>query len=66
MRPNLDEIRTMFHAGSRSGKKLMKLCDDYERLEGLLRAWFRARGDDESEASKELWREAVRLAKEKT
>ena len=36
---------------------------EHERLEGLLRAWWTARGDDESEASKELWEEAARLAR---
>lgn len=34
---NLDEIRTMFRAGSRSGKKLITLCDEHERLEAAIR-----------------------------
>lgn len=36
------------------------------RLEVMLRAWVNARGDDESEASKDLWAEGFRLAKETT
>ncbi len=42
-----------------------ELLDEHDRLEGLLRAWHAARGDDESEAAIEMWREACRLVEEK-
>ena len=45
---------------------VLRHCDDHERLEAMLRAWHAARGDDESEAAIELWREACRLVEEKT
>lgn len=50
------------------GVTLMLANTSFElrRLEGLVRAWVNARGDDESEAAIELWREACRLAEEKT
>ena len=50
----------------RIAEELRQLCDEHERLEAMLRAWHAARGDDESEAAIELWREACRLAEEKT
>ena len=53
-----NEHALLVQESGREGREL-------DRLEGLIRAWVKARGDDESEASKNLWAEGFRLAKEK-